>query len=141
MLDLLRKNGVEIVVIEMNLDTVHALQRQGIEAVYGDASHKPVIESTAVEHASSFIITSPGKETEQAIRLVRECNADIQILARAAYVLEKPVLQRAGADRVFTGEEEIALAMAEHILRDLGATPEQIDRERENLRNNASNGG
>jgi hypothetical protein len=35
-----------------------------------------------------------------------------------------------GADRVFSGEGEVALAMTETILADLGATPEQIDRER-----------
>ena len=39
-------------------------------------------------------------------------------------------LQRAGADLVFTGEGEVALALTEAILRQLGATPDQMDRER-----------
>jgi len=43
-------------------------------------------------------------------------------------------LLQAGADVVFTGEGEVALTMTEFILRQLGATPEQIDRERERIR-------
>jgi CPA2 family monovalent cation:H+ antiporter-2 len=39
-----------------------------------------------------------------------------------------------GADQVFAGEAEVALAMTEYILRELGATAEQIDRERDRLR-------
>jgi len=35
---------------------------------------------------------------------------------------------------VFAGEGEVALAMTEHILGFLGATPEQMDRERQRVR-------
>ena len=41
-----------------------------------------------------------------------------------------PPLRSAGAEQVFSGEGEVALAMTEAVLRRLGATPEQIDRER-----------
>jgi CPA2 family monovalent cation:H+ antiporter-2 len=40
-------------------------------------------------------------------------------------------MQKAGADRIFTGEGEVALGLIETILERLGATPEQIDRERD----------
>jgi len=43
-------------------------------------------------------------------------------------------MRTAGADAVFAAEAEVALAMAEAVLRDLGATAEQIDRERERVR-------
>jgi CPA2 family monovalent cation:H+ antiporter-2 len=43
-------------------------------------------------------------------------------------------LQGAGAEVVVSGEGEVALALTEAILRRLGATPEQIDRERERVR-------
>jgi CPA2 family monovalent cation:H+ antiporter-2 len=39
-----------------------------------------------------------------------------------------------GAEQVFTGEGEVALAMTEAVLHDLGATPEQIERERARAR-------
>ena len=45
-----------------------------------------------------------------------------------------PELREAGADVVFSGEGEVALSMTEFLLRQLGATPEQIDRERARIR-------
>ena len=39
-----------------------------------------------------------------------------------------------GAEQVFAGEGEVALAMTEAVLRRLGATPDQIDRERARVR-------
>ena len=46
-----------------------------------------------------------------------------------------PTLRQAGADVIFSGEGEVALSITEFILRQLGATAEQIDRERERMRN------
>jgi K+:H+ antiporter len=66
----------------------------------------------------------------EAIRLVRELNPKVQILARTAYLKEREALRKAGADQVFSGEGEVALTLTEAILSSLGATPEQIDRER-----------
>jgi CPA2 family monovalent cation:H+ antiporter-2 len=45
-----------------------------------------------------------------------------------------PELRAAGADGVFAGEGEVALAMTEFILDSFGATPEQVDRERDRIR-------
>jgi CPA2 family monovalent cation:H+ antiporter-2 len=52
------------------------------------------------------------------------------VLARASYLRDLPDLKAAGADTVFTGEGEVALAFVEDLLLRLGATPEQIERER-----------
>src|SRR4051812_14357214 len=38
-----------------------------------------------------------------------------------------------GADEIYSGEEEVALAITDAVLRELGATPEQIDRERDRV--------
>ena len=53
---------------------------------------------------------------------------------RSAYLRDVPPLKRAGAEHVFAGEGEVALAMTEAVLRRLGATPDQIDRERDRVR-------
>ncbi len=56
-------------------------------------------------------------------------------MSRAALSLrEHDKLRQAGADVVFSGEVEVALAITEALLRRLGATPDQIDRERERVR-------
>ena len=72
--------------------------------------------------------------SDEAIRLAREINPDIRVLARANYLREIPALRRAGADVVFSGEGEVALTMTEFLLRQLGASEEQIDRQRARIR-------
>src|SRR5262249_50578920 len=132
---LLRENDIEPTIIEMNLETVHRLREGGVSAVYGDATHRETLKSAGVDRAASLILSASDiRGGEAVIRLAPEPNPKIRILAGAASLREGPALRRAGADRVFSGEGEVALAMTESILRELGATPEQIDRERERLR-------
>jgi CPA2 family monovalent cation:H+ antiporter-2 len=132
---LLRENDIQLTVVELNLDTVQRLRAEGISAVYGDASHTDVLRSAGVETAGSLILSASGtRGSEEVIRQARELNPDIRILARANYVHELRALRQAGAETVFAGEGEIALAVTETILEGLGATPEQIDRERDRVR-------
>jgi len=105
-----------------------------VAAVYGDANHRETLQGAGVERAGSLILSAAGmRASAEVIRLARELNPTIRILARAAYVPELPALYQAGAECVFSGEGEVALALTEAILRRLGATPEQIDRERDRV--------
>ncbi|MBI4864459.1 MAG: cation:proton antiporter [Candidatus Riflebacteria bacterium] len=132
---LLCENGIEPTIIEMNLETVTALRALGARTVYGDASHLQTLDEAGVRSASTLILSASAiRHSEEIIRLARELNPGVMVVARAAYLKERAVLRAAGADRAFAGEAEIALAMTEFILGKLGATPEQIDRERERVR-------
>jgi CPA2 family monovalent cation:H+ antiporter-2 len=133
---LLRENGVEPTIIELNVDTVRQLRQESIAAVYGDATQPTTLEGAGVAGAGSLILTSAGMgSSSEVIRIARELNPRIRVLARAAYLRDLPDLRKAGADVVFTGEGEVALALTEAILHRLGATPEQIDRERDRAHN------
>ena len=132
---LLRDNGIEPTVIELNLDTVRRLREAGISAVYGDASHPDTLKAAGIGAAGNLILSAAGMEgAEHVIRLARELDPEVRILARSSYLRELPGLREAGADSVFSGEGEVALALTEAILGRLGATPEQFDRERERVR-------
>ena len=129
---LLRDNGIEPIVIELNMDTVRRLREQGFDAIYGDATRRDTLEAAGAAHAGTVILTSAGMgDAAEVIRMARELNPKVQVLARAAYLRDLPDMQKAGADRVFTGEGEVALGLVETMLERLGATAEQIDRERE----------
>jgi CPA2 family monovalent cation:H+ antiporter-2 len=132
---MLQENEIEPTVIELNLDTVHRLREDGIRAVYGDSTNRETIEAAGIRDAIAIFLTSAGMHgSDEAIRLVRELNPDIRVLVRSAYLRDLPALRRAGADVVFSGEGEVALTMTEFLLRHLGATEEQIDRQRERIR-------
>jgi CPA2 family monovalent cation:H+ antiporter-2 len=114
---------------------VQRLREEGIKAVYGDASHLDTLKSAGVGRVGCLILSAPGiRNAVEVIRLARELNPEVRVLARTAYLSERAGLLKAGADFVFSGEGEIALAMDEHILERLGAIPEQLDRERERVR-------
>lgn len=132
---LLGENGIEPVLIELNLQTFRQLQAAGISAVYGDATLAETLRRAGVEQAVFLILTSAGMHgSEEVIKVARELNPKVRIIARAGYLRDVKALRRAGADAVFSGEGEIALNMTEHMLRKLGATDEQIDRERGRVR-------
>jgi CPA2 family monovalent cation:H+ antiporter-2 len=131
---LLRENGVAPTVVELNLDAIRWLRDEGIDAVYGDATHRQTLVKADLSHAGTLILSSASMHADvDVIRTARELNRRIRILARAAYLRDVPALRAAGADRVSAAEAEIALAFTEAVLRELGATPEQIDRERDRV--------
>jgi CPA2 family monovalent cation:H+ antiporter-2 len=132
---LLRANDIEPTIIELNLETVHHLREAGIAAVYGDADHHDTLKAAGVERVAALLLTSSGlRNAAEIIRLARNLNPKIRVLVRCTYVRDIPALRKAGADGVFSGEGEVALSLTESVLRDLGAIPEQIDRERERVR-------
>jgi CPA2 family monovalent cation:H+ antiporter-2 len=67
----------------------------------------------------------------EVIRTARRLNPSIRVLARTQYLADLAAVQTAGANRAYSGEGEVALAFIEDIMETLGATAEQIDRERD----------
>jgi CPA2 family monovalent cation:H+ antiporter-2 len=132
---LLRENGFEPTVIDMNLNTVRELREHGVRAIYGDAAHRDTLAQADVARAGNLILTSVGmSDGREVIRLAKELNPGIHVLARALYLRDVPPLADAGAEGVVAAEAEVALALTERLLLRLGATPDQIDHERERVR-------
>lgn len=128
---LLLDNGIEPVVIELNLDTVRRLRAFDVRAVYGDASRPEILAEAEIGLARHLVLTAAaGAADAEIVRRARELNPEIRVVARTQHVHEVPGLRDAGATDVFSGEGEVALAMTTSILGHLGATDEQIDRER-----------
>jgi monovalent cation:H+ antiporter-2, CPA2 family len=131
---LLRDQGVEPTIIEMNLQTVQRLKQEGTRAIFGDATLPTILEQAGVSDSGTLVLSVSGfTNAPEVIKMARVLNPRIHILARAAHLADVPALRGAGADQVFSGEGEVALGMTEYVLTQLGATPEQIDRERERV--------
>jgi CPA2 family monovalent cation:H+ antiporter-2 len=132
---LLRENEIEPAIIDLNLETVRRLRSEGRDAVYGDATQREALKEAGIEESVALILSSSGMQgSAESIRLARELNPKIRVFARSTYLREVADLKKAGADAVFAGEGEVALTMTEFLLRQLGATADQIDRERERMR-------
>jgi len=132
---LLKDNDFRPVIIEMNVDTVDRLKKQGDLAFYGDASHEATLREAGTDTADILILSASSvKAGGEIIRLAKRLNPDIRVIARTSYLREADEFMAAGANAVMSGEGEVALSMTEAILDSFGATREQIDRERERIR-------
>lgn len=131
---ILLSHEVEVVVIEMNIDTVRQLKDAPESAVYGDATQAEVLKHAGVEHASSLIISSSVVAAPEVIRAAKEMNPGIRIVIYATYLREAEALRSSGADVVFSGEREVALSMSDWLLEDIQATDEQVEAERQRIR-------
>jgi CPA2 family monovalent cation:H+ antiporter-2 len=131
---LLRENGISPTVVELNMDTVRALRQEGISAVYGDARHSDSLVTAGLRHAGTLIVSGADTGAAEIVNGAREINPRVHTFVRSVYLRDVPPLKAAGAEQVFSGEGEVALAMTEAVLRRLGATAEQVDRERDRVR-------
>jgi monovalent cation:H+ antiporter-2, CPA2 family len=131
---LLRENGVSPTVVDLNVDVVRQLWNEGQSAVYGDARHPDTLVHAGLPHAGTLIVSGADTGSPDVIKGARGINPNVHIFVRGNYLRDVPTLRSAGAEEVFAGEGEVAMAMTEAVLRRLGATPDQIDRERARVR-------
>jgi len=131
---LLKENGIAPTVVDLNLDAVRALRDEGTSAVYGDARQPETLVSAGLPHAATLIVSGADTGSPEIIRHARTINPGVHVFVRSGYLRDVPPLKQAGAEQVFSGEGEVALAMTEAVLRRLGATADQIDRERDRVR-------
>lgn len=126
---ILREYDLDIVVVEMNVETVTRLKSQGVPALLGDACQRQILRMAGVEEAQAIIITSSAAPAKEIASAARGLNPKIGIMAYTTYIRNAKALRRDGAETVFSGEEEVALSMTSYLLRNLGATEEQVTRE------------
>jgi CPA2 family monovalent cation:H+ antiporter-2 len=87
-----------------------------------------------LRHAGTLIVSGADTGAAEIVNGAREINPRVHTFVRSVYLRDVPPLKAAGAEQVFSGEGEVALAMTEAVLRRLGATAEQVDRERDRVR-------
>ena len=131
-----RKYNLEVIIIEMNIDTVNRLAGENIPAILGDARLRPILRTAGVEQAVAIVITAPGAPSTDITTTARELNPDIKVVANTTYIRTARELMAHDNNTVFSGEAEASLSMATHVLRALGATEEQLSRERQEARVN-----
>ncbi len=136
---LLRENGLEPTVIELNYETAHQLRAEGVRAIHGDASQAEILIRAGIHQSGSLMFTAPGSP-DAVIRMAKELNPNLRILARSMYLTDASALRNAGADEVVSAEAEVALGMAERVLQELGAAGDQLDRARDRVRTGLAQG-
>jgi len=103
-----------MLVIESDDDLIESLQRQGIEALAGNAADPELARAANYPAARCLLVAVPdGFEGGQIVEQARAINPNLPIVARSHSGEETAHLMRRGASKVIMGEQLIAHAMIE----------------------------
>lgn len=127
---ILDEYNLEVIVLEMNIDTVQQLAAQGIHAMHGDARLLTILRLAGADKAKAIIITTASAPAAEISAAAQSVNPHIAVLAHTTYMSTAQTMRAQGAQIVVSGEEEVALTLSSMLLRGLGATEEQIQKAR-----------
>ncbi|HET9049072.1 MAG TPA: YbaL family putative K(+) efflux transporter [Chiayiivirga sp.] len=117
---LLRDRGINVVVIDINVDRVRRAHADGVPAIRGNAAIQSVLADAHPESAQIAIVVIPQVlEAGKVTACLRAANPTLIIFARAHSDAEVRHLIEHGADGAVVAERELAFSMAEMIM----ATP------------------
>ncbi|MDD1728972.1 MAG: cation:proton antiporter [Methanospirillum sp.] len=109
--------GVPYQIIEMNPDTVRKMRKRGESILYGDAAQPDVLIRAGIEHARILVVVvNDPFATQQTVRIARETNPGVYIIARTRFVGEVATLVDLGADDVIPEEFETSIEIFTRIL-------------------------
>lgn len=113
---LLRAQGAEITVIDLNLETVRQLRKSGHAALYGDVLRQGTLIEAGIETAGSLILSTNVEDAAEIIIQARSLNPELRILVRCTHLRDAPALRLAGATVVAAAEAEVGVALAEVVM-------------------------
>jgi CPA2 family monovalent cation:H+ antiporter-2 len=124
----LERQGTRYVAIEQDRELVEALRARGVPVLHGDAGRVGTLERAGLDRARVLIVATPGAyQARRVIELARALRPDLDVVVRTHSETEQSRLRDDGIAMAVVGERELALGMARHALRTLGATPEETD--------------
>lgn len=127
--EILIQDNLATVVVDLNMDTILRLKREGRMALYGDAYNIEVM-AQALGKATHLVITLPHSANRTPlIAAAKLINPEIKVFVRAHYIAEREELEQVGADAACYEEVEAAVALAKLVLADRGADPDTVRKE------------
>lgn len=123
--DALIARKISFVVAEQNRELVEKLRELQIPAVSGDASDPAVLIQAHVQRATMLVIATPDtfgvRKMAEVARMLRPA---IEIVVRTHSDEEAELLRSESIGMIFMGEHELAMGMAEHVLKRMAAAAE-----------------
>ncbi len=112
----LHEHGMPLVLIDSDRDHCIDARKLGIPCIFGNAVSTEVLSDANLGSARALLVAiSQALEAGPIVRLAREANPGLAILARAHSDEEVAYLHKAGADATIMGESEIARSMCDSV--------------------------
>jgi CPA2 family monovalent cation:H+ antiporter-2 len=109
--------NISYVILEVNPDVVKEETEKGEPILFGDAATEAVLEKAGVERARIAVVAiSDPPSTRRTIKLIKQLNPSVQVIARTRYINEMQVLFERGADEVIPEEFETSVEILNRVL-------------------------
>lgn len=116
----LGERGINFIVAEQNHRLVKHMRAQGISVVAGNATDPSVLVQAHIAKASALIIATPNNfQVRELVEIARALNPSITSLIRTNNEDDAKLLQEENIGKVFLGDHELAIAMADYIFETL----------------------
>jgi CPA2 family monovalent cation:H+ antiporter-2 len=107
--DTLAEQNIAFVVIELNPTTIDRCSHRGMHMIEGDVRNAETLRRAGIERASFFAVTVPNDEIAmEAVRLAREMNPSMHIMARFHFISNGMTAHKLGANEVVIEEKVVA---------------------------------
>jgi monovalent cation:H+ antiporter-2, CPA2 family len=107
--DALAAQNRRFVVIELNPSTIDRCSHRGIHMIEGDVRNAETLRRAGIERASFFAVTVPNDQIAmEAVRLARELNPTMHIMARLHFISNGMIAHKTGANEVVNEEQVVA---------------------------------
>ena len=108
----LRRDGRDVLLLELDTARLDAARAAGLEAIAGNACAPEVLAAANLSGAARMVIAIPdGIEAGQVSQQARAGNPALEILARAASLAEEAHLRACGASHVVSAQREVAATL------------------------------
>jgi CPA2 family monovalent cation:H+ antiporter-2 len=112
-----RSCGIPYVILEMNVETVRAVRKEGEPIRYGDAVNEAELTACGAGKARVMVIAiSDPVATRRAVAAAKRLNPALHVVARTRYLKELSDLMALGADQVIPEEFETSVEMFSRVL-------------------------
>ena len=107
--DRLAARHVPFCVIELNPRTVERCSHVGVHIIAGDVCDEQTLRRAGAETASLLVLAVPSDPAVlEAVRVARQLNPTLRILARCRFISSGMEAHRRGADQVVVEEQAVA---------------------------------
>jgi CPA2 family monovalent cation:H+ antiporter-2 len=127
--DVLRRMGVAVLVVESDASTVEDLQNAGVPVLFGDAGNSEILDHAALSRARALVVTIPDDPAAGlAVAAARQIAPKLPIVARASQAGGVSELAKLGADDVIHPELEGGLELLRYTLLHVGFPLREVQR-------------
>ncbi len=133
--EVLKRLDMSFVLVELDQQRVEQAKQAGFPVVYGDGSHRIVLDALSIQTASLLVVTIPSIVTSQAIiKQARKINQQMRVVARISEPEFFEVFKELRVNDLVYPEFEAGLEMTRQVLFHLHLSPSEIQRQTETMR-------